>query len=121
MARRELTRRCAPRLARSPAPRTFGNHVLREAASQPARSAAVVAARTRPRKCRRLRSGRAIRMLTLYDIAAGDHGAQIIDDSADENFKHMHQHEGDEGPGGNEMQGARGLPSADDIDPSGHD
>src|SRR5450759_5573997 len=77
--RRELTRCCAARLARSPTPRIFGNHALRDAASQPASNAAAAALSRRVRKRRRDGLLWTIGMLLLDDIASRDHGAQIID------------------------------------------
>jgi hypothetical protein len=60
-------------------------------------------------------------MLTLDDKASRNHGAQIVDDGIYEDFKHLHQHEGDEHPCGDEMQSPGGLAPADDVDPSGND
>src|SRR5450755_2944222 len=116
--RRGLTRCCAARLARSPTPRTFGNHALRDAASQPASNAAAPALSMRWRKRRRDGSLSTIGMLLLNDIASRDHRAQIIDDTADCDLKYVHEHKGNQGPRGKEMQSSRGLASADDVDPA---
>src|SRR5450432_4440119 len=106
---------CTFWLRLSPAPRSLGNHSVCDSFSHPASSNVAAAPNATRKNCRRAGSRPGF-MTFLRDNpkASCDHRAQVIPESADDDFEDVHQDEGDQQPRDREMDGARRLPPADD-------
>src|SRR5439155_21534543 len=121
MALRPATRCSANELAFSPAPRICGNQSDFDSRSQPASANAPAAASVRAKKRRRAGSVFFMRRLLRHAITAGNHRAQVVPETGDNDFENMDPYECDDEPRSDEMQRSRRLAAAEQADPARND